>query len=74
MSVGFARELYIGGPTVNEGYIKRVETPASAFLRDPFASVAEIEEGNGKLYRTRDSFRLTRDRPIQALGPIGGKR
>ena len=74
MPVGFAGELYIGGPTVNEGYVKRAEISATAFLRDPFASVAEIEEGNGKLYRTGDSFRLMRDGTIQALGRIGGER
>ena len=72
--LGNGGELYIGGPTVNEGYVKRDEITATTFLRDPFASVAEIEEGNGKLYRTGDTFRLLRNGTIQALGRIGGER
>ena len=72
--IGVNGELYIGSPTVNEGYVKRDYITAKSFLRDPFASVAEIEAGNGRLYRTGDSFHLTHDGTIQALGRIGGDR
>lgn len=66
--------MYIGGPTVNEGYVNRDEITATVFLRDPFASNSDIEAGMGKLYRTGDSFRLMRDGTIQALGRIGDQR
>ncbi len=72
--VGVSGELYIGGPTVNNGYINRDELTATVFLQDPFATLTDNEEGNGKLYRTGDSFRLVRDGTIQALGRIGGQR
>ena len=72
--VGVSGEMYIGGPTVNEGYVNRDEITATAFLQDPFATPAEFEQGKGKLYRTGDSFRLMRDGTIQALGRIGGQR
>ena len=66
--------MYIGGPTVNQGYVNRDEITATVFLRDPFATASEIEAGMGKLYRTGDSFRLMRDGTIQALGRIGNQR
>lgn len=72
--VGVSGELYIGGPTVNNGYINRDEITSTVFLQDPFATHTDLEEGNGKLYRTGDSFRLVRDGTIQALGRIGGQR
>jgi thioester reductase-like protein/acyl carrier protein len=72
--VGLGGELFIGGPIVNNGYIKREEVTAVSFLRDPFASITEIENGDGKLYRTGDAFRLLQDGTIQAIGRIGGDR
>jgi thioester reductase-like protein/acyl carrier protein len=72
--VGLGGELYIGGPIVNNGYVKREEVTAVSFLRDPFASITEIENGDGKLYRTGDAFRLLQDGTIQAIGRIGGDR
>ncbi len=74
MPIGLGGELYIGGPTVNKGYIKRVDITAYAFRRDPFASLAETNDGNDRLYRTGDSFRLMPDGTIQAIGRIGGDR
>ena len=74
MPVGLRGELYIGGPTVNEGYYERKELTAEAFLADPFASVAEIEAGHGRLYRTKDSFRLMPDGSVVSVGRIGGDR
>ena len=72
--VGVSGELYIGGPTVNKGYVNRDEITATSFLQDPFATIAEVEEGKGRLYRTGDSFRLMRDGTVQALGRIGSER
>jgi thioester reductase-like protein len=72
--IGVGGELYIGGPTVNAGYVKRDEITSKAFLSNPFLSdTAEAVDG-GRLYRTGDSFRLMRDGTIQALGRIGGDR
>lgn len=72
--IGVGGELYIGGPTVNAGYIKRDEITSKAFLKNPFLSGASGINDEGRLYRTGDSFRLTRDGAIQALGRIGGDR
>ena len=72
--VGVSGEMYIGGPTVNVGYVNRDEITAKVFLRDPFATTSELEAGMGKLYRTGDAFRLMRDGTIQALGRIGDQR
>ena len=74
MPVGVSGELYIGGPTVNEGYVNREDLTATVFLRDPLATPADIENGMDRLYRTGDSFRLMRDGTIQSLGRIGGQR
>ena len=72
--IGQTGELFIGGPVVTSGYVNREELTAASFLRDPFASIAEIENGDGRLYRTGDSFRLLQDGTIQAVGRIGGDR
>ncbi|KAL9609780.1 MAG: hypothetical protein Q9167_005476 [Letrouitia subvulpina] len=72
--VGFCGELYIGGLTVNKEYLKREEITAEAFLKDPFASMSEIEAGHGRLYRTKDAFRLLPNGDIQSVGRISGDR
>ena len=71
---GVPGELYIGGPNVNQGYVKRPEATAKAFLPDPFALELEVKSGFGKLYRTGDSFCISRDGTVRALGRIGSDR
>ncbi|KAK0609806.1 Fusarin C synthetase [Lasiodiplodia hormozganensis] len=66
--LGVPGELWIGGPAVNNGYIKRPELTQRAFLPDPFSSQP------GQIYRTGDLFCLGRDGTLHARGRIGGDR
>lgn len=72
--VGVAEELYIGGPIVSSGYLKRPELTQHAFTQDPSATPAEIEAGDGRLYRTGDACCLHPDGSIEFLGRISGDR
>ncbi|KAL1584811.1 hypothetical protein WHR41_06686 [Cladosporium halotolerans] len=75
--VGVPGELYIGGPTVNNGYIKRPELTESSFVSAPFAadSTPNGQAGNTSvLYRTGDMFCLEPNGDLRALGRISGNR
>jgi len=67
--VGVPGELWIGGPIVNKGYVRRPEMTEKAFVPDPF----EREPGN-LLYRTGDLFSLSHDGTLTAHGRISGDR
>lgn len=67
--IGVPGELYIGGPIVNNGYIKNAELTKAAFLPSPGPAT-----GEGLLYRTGDSFCIDHNGNIKALGRIAGNR
>lgn len=71
---GMSGELYIGGATVNKGYINRPELTVRAFKVDPWAPEEEVAAGHGRLYRTGDCFRLNGDGKLYIEGRIGGDR
>ncbi|KAF3910565.1 hypothetical protein ABW21_db0202227 [Orbilia brochopaga] len=72
--IGFPGELYIGGLTVNDGYINRPDITAKTFLRDPHCADSEVQAGWGRLYKTGDSFRLLQDGNVEIFGRIGSDR
>ncbi|KAK6541942.1 hypothetical protein TWF694_007715 [Orbilia ellipsospora] len=72
--VGFPGELYIGGLTVNDGYINRDDITAKTFLKDQYCPEEENKAGWGRLYKTGDSFRLLSNGTIEFFGRIGGDR
>lgn len=67
--IGVPGELWIGGPVVNNGYIKRPDLTEAAFVADPF----DREQGS-LLYRTGDQFCLDQSGTLRALGRISGNR
>jgi amino acid adenylation domain-containing protein len=63
--IGAPGELYIGGPSVARGYVKRPELTAEKFIQDPFSADRE-----SRLYRTGDLVRCRADGNIEFLGRI----
>jgi amino acid adenylation domain-containing protein len=63
--VGIVGELFLGGDGLARGYLGRPDLTAEAFLPDPFSA-----EPGGRLYRTGDRVRLTRDGAIEFLGRV----
>ncbi|KAI9758070.1 MAG: putative Hybrid PKS-NRPS biosynthetic cluster [Chaenotheca gracillima] len=72
--VGFPGELWVGGPTVNPGYMNRPKESSEVFLPDPHATDEERACGWGILYRTGDRFRLSREGTLEFLGRVSGDR
>ena len=61
--VGIAGEIFLGGPCVARGYLRRPALTAAAFVPDPFSG-----QPGARLYRTGD---LARYRPDGALEFVG---
>src|SRR5690606_20133409 len=59
---GVVGELYLAGPVVARGYLKRPDLSAERFLPDPFAG------GDARMYRTGDLGRWLPDGNIEYLG------
>ncbi|EPS39320.1 hypothetical protein H072_6929 [Dactylellina haptotyla CBS 200.50] len=72
--IGFPGELFIGGLTVNDGYLNRPDITAKAFIENPFCTEAERQAGWGRLYGTGDSLRLLSNGDLEFLGRIGSDR
>ncbi|PLB45025.1 putative polyketide synthase [Aspergillus steynii IBT 23096] len=71
---GTPGELYIGGPTVNAGYINRPEKTAAVFMNNPWATEDERTHGYDRLYRTGDRFLLSHDGKLYIQGRVAGDR
>ncbi|WP_369929407.1 non-ribosomal peptide synthase/polyketide synthase [Xanthomonas sp. NCPPB 2632] len=61
--IGVTGELYIGGPGVARGYLRRPELSAERFLTDPFAT-----EPGARMYRSGDLARFRTDGRLMFLG------
>ncbi|RZA32261.1 MAG: acyltransferase domain-containing protein, partial [Lysobacteraceae bacterium] len=60
---GLVGELYLAGPVLARGYLKRADLSAERFLRDPF-----VEAGDARMYRTGDLGRWLADGTLEFLG------
>ncbi|MFC9361579.1 amino acid adenylation domain-containing protein [Rhodococcus sp. NPDC057014] len=59
---GVPGELYVGGPGVTRGYLRRPGLSASRYVADPYGGPGE------RLYRTGDLVRWSADRTLEYLG------
>ncbi|MEM8932313.1 MAG: amino acid adenylation domain-containing protein, partial [Acidobacteriota bacterium] len=63
--IGVPGELWVGGPGVADGYLRRPALTAGVFVPDPFSDVA-----GARCYRTGDLVRLLPDGRVDILGRI----
>ena len=63
--IGIAGELYLGGPGLATGYLRRPDLTAERFVPDPFGG-----DDSGRLYRTGDRVRFRRDGNLEFLERI----
>jgi amino acid adenylation domain-containing protein len=66
--VGIPGELYIGGPGLARGYLRRPELTAEKFIPHPFSA-----DPGARLYKTGDLARYLRDGNIEFLGRVDGQ-
>ena len=67
-AVGGTGELYLGGPGVGRGYLKRADLTAERYLPDPYS-----REAGGRLYRTGDLVFYRECGEIQYAGRADGQ-
>ncbi|MBD5633031.1 MAG: amino acid adenylation domain-containing protein, partial [Candidatus Eremiobacteraeota bacterium] len=63
--VGVDGELYIGGPGVAAGYLRRPELTEQRFLPDPYSTVA-----GARMYRTGDRVRMLPNGELDFIGRL----
>jgi amino acid adenylation domain-containing protein len=61
--IGVVGELFTSGEGLARGYVNRPDVTAEKFIPDPFDNL-----GGGKLYKTGDMVRVTREGKIEFLG------
>ncbi len=61
--IGIPGEIYVGGPGVTRGYLKRSSLTAERFIPNPFS-----QQPGARLYRTGDLARRLADGEIEYLG------
>jgi acyl carrier protein len=64
-AIGMSGEIYVGGPAVARGYLRRPELTAERFVPDPFS-----KESGARLYRTGDLARYLADGNLEFLGRV----
>lgn len=72
--VGQAGELYIAGPTVASGYLKRDKLTETSFIHNHLQSQEPGSEMYKRLYRTGDVFRLDDQGVVTMRGRVHGSR
>jgi amino acid adenylation domain-containing protein len=63
--IGEPGELYIGGDCLARGYLDRPDLTAERFIANPFCN-----EAGGRIYKTGDLARYSRDGNLEYLGRI----
>lgn len=71
---GVPGELFIGGPGVSKGYIKRPDLTEAAFMPDQSVTGPGLDSVSPRRYRTGDQFVLHRDGTLSIKGRINGDR
>ena len=69
LPVGASGELWISGPQVSRGYLKRPEKTSEAYINNPFTNEAKY----GRIYKTGDIVRYLPDGNIQFVGRRDGQ-
>ena len=64
-AIGMSGEIYVGGPAVARGYLRRPALTAERFVPDPFS-----KEKGARLYRTGDLARYLTDGNLEFLGRV----
>ncbi len=67
---GVPGELYIGGPSLAEGYLGAPQLTAERFVPDPFNQPGALGWARPRLYKTGDLVRFLRDGSLDFLGRI----
>ena len=61
-------ELYIGGAGIARGYLNLPEKTKENFIKNPFATISDVEKGYDRLYRTGDLVRCLPCGNIEFVG------
>lgn len=68
LPIGVTGELYIGGAGLSRGYLNLPDLTKEKFIKNPFATTADIASGYTRLYRTGDMVRWLGDGTIEYIG------
>ncbi|NOU19052.1 MAG: amino acid adenylation domain-containing protein [Bacteroidales bacterium] len=71
--IGIIGELYIGGISLAQGYLKRSDLTEERFVHNPFATQLDREKGYTRLYRTGDFVKWLPDGNLEFIGRNDGQ-